>query len=105
MDLPLTTAIITLVLPSGGSLVGGVLYLTCIHLVWLNDVSMTSPALLNDVGQASSLLLNSNDRVGSFYWSRGSKLGFLTSLSYLNCYFLILGFLCSHCLLVSLRLS
>ncbi len=34
------------------------------------------------------LLLSSNDRVSSFYWIRGSKHCFLTSFSYLNCYFL-----------------
>jgi hypothetical protein len=74
-------------------------------MVWIDDVSMTSPALLNDVGQASSLSLCSNDRVGCVYWARGSKLSLLTSFSYFNCYFLILGFLCSCYLLVSLRLS
>ncbi len=69
-----------------------VLYFTCTSMVWLDDVSMMSPALLNDVGHASSLLLSSNNRVGGFYWTRGSKLGFLTNLSYSNYYFLILVF-------------
>ncbi len=54
---------------------------------------------------ASPLSLSSNDRVSSFYWSRGSKLCFLTSFSYFSGYFIILGFLRSHYLLVSLRLS
>ncbi len=54
---------------------------------------------------ASYLLLSSNNRVGSFYWIRGSKHCFLTSFSNLNCYFLFLVFLRNHYLLVSLRLS
>ncbi len=53
----------------------------------------------------SSLLLSSNDRVSSFYWTRGNKHGFLTSFSYFSCYFLILDFLRSHYLLVYLHLS
>jgi hypothetical protein len=51
------------------------------------------------------LVLSSNDRVSSFYWIRGSKVGFLTSFSYLNHYFRILGFLQSHYLLFSLCFS
>ncbi len=82
-------------------------------LVWLDDVSMTSPASLNDMdghffiasNLASFVLLSSNDRVSSFYWIRGSKHCFLTSFSYLYCYFLFLEFLPNHYLLVSLRLS
>ncbi len=62
---------------------------------------MTSPASLNDSGQVSSLSLSSNDRVSNFYWTRGSKHGFLTSLSYFDCYFLILCFLQTCYLLVS----
>ncbi len=54
---------------------------------------------------AWSLLLSSNNRISSFHLIRGSKLGFLTSFSYLNCYFLILVFSRSCYLLVSLRLS
>ncbi len=53
----------------------------------------------------SSLLLSSNDRISSFYWIRGSKHCFLTSFSYLNCYFFILVFLRNHYLLFCLRLS
>ncbi len=51
------------------------------------------------------LLPSSNDRISSFYWIRGSKNCFLTSFSYLNCYFLFLVFLRNHYLLVSLGLS
>ncbi len=54
---------------------------------------------------ASFLLLSSNNRVCSFYWIIGSKHSFLTSFSYLNCYILILVFLCTCYLLVSLHLS
>ncbi len=50
-------------------------------------------------------LLSSNNRVSSFYWIRGSKHCFLTSSSYLNCYFLLLIFLRNRYLLVSLSLS
>ncbi len=41
---------------------------------------------------ATSHCLNRNDRVSSFYWSRGSKQCFLTCFSYFSCYFLILVF-------------
>jgi hypothetical protein len=54
---------------------------------------------------ASSLLLSSNDRISSFYLIRGSKHCFLTSLSNLNHYFLILVFLPNCYLRVSSRLS
>jgi hypothetical protein len=40
--------------------------------------------------------LNRNDRVSSFYKTRGSKLCFLTCFSYFSRYFLILAFL-KHC--------
>jgi hypothetical protein len=70
---------------------------------------MTSPALLNDVDSViliasnlvSFLSLSSQDRVRSFYWIRVSKHCFLTSFSYLNCYFLILVILRNCYLLVS----
>ncbi len=45
-----------MVLTSGGFLLGGVL-LTCIPLFWLDEVSMTSSALVNGVGHTSSWLL------------------------------------------------
>jgi hypothetical protein len=54
---------------------------------------------------ASFLLLSSNNRVHSFYWIREIKHSFITSFSYLNHYFLILVFLGTCYLLVSLRLS
>ncbi len=66
---------------------------------------MVTLSLLSDVRQASSLLLRSNNRLSSFCWTWGSKHGFLTSFYYFICYFFILGFLHSHCFLVSLRLS
>jgi hypothetical protein len=82
-------------------------------LVWLDDIIMTSPALLNDVDRhhliasnlASSLSQSSNDSISSFYWTRGSKLCFLTNFSYFSCYYFILEFLHSCYLLISLRLS
>jgi hypothetical protein len=49
LGLPLITAINDKVLPYSRSLVGVVLYLTCLPLFWLDDVSMMSPALPNDV--------------------------------------------------------
>ncbi len=51
------------------------------------------------------LLLSRNDRVGNFYWIRGSQHCFLTSCSYLNHYFLFLVFSRNCYLLVSLHLS
>ncbi len=54
---------------------------------------------------ASFLSLSSNNRVISFYWIRGGKHCFLTSFSYLNCYFCFLVFSSNHYLLVSLCLS
>jgi hypothetical protein len=53
----------------------------------------------------SSLLLSSNSWIGSFYWIRGSKHGFLICFSFLNPYFLILVFSRYCYLLVSLCLS
>jgi hypothetical protein len=49
LGLPLITAIDAMALFYSGSLVGGVLYSTCIPTFWFDDVTMTSPALLNDV--------------------------------------------------------
>jgi hypothetical protein len=54
---------------------------------------------------ATSYCLNRNDRVSSFYWTRGRKQCFLTCFSYFSCYFLILVFLQNHYLLFSLCLS
>ncbi len=46
------------------------------------------------------LLLSSNNRISSFYWIRGSKDCFLTSVSNFNRYFLFLVFLRNRNLLV-----
>ncbi len=52
-----------------------------------------------------TLWLNRIDRVSSFYWTRRSKLCFLTRFSYFSCYLLILVFLQNCYSLISLRLS
>jgi hypothetical protein len=49
---------------------------------------------------ATSYCLNRIDRVSSFYWTRGSKLCFLTCFSYFSCYFLILVFLRNRYLVI-----
>ncbi len=54
---------------------------------------------------ATSYCINRNDRVSSFYWTRGSKLSFLTCFSYFSHYFLILEFLQNRYSLISLGLS
>ncbi len=81
-------------------------------LAWCCQHDVTSIAKLRwtvvimiAINLASSLLLSSNNRVSSFYWTEESKLWFLTSFSYFSGYFLILVFLHSCYLLVSLRLS
>ncbi len=48
----------------------------------------------------TSYCLNRNDRVSSFYWTRGSKLCFLTCFSYFSLYFHILVFL-QNCYLLN----
>ncbi len=48
MGLPLITATMAVVLPSGGSLLGKVLFFLSIPSFWLDDVIMTSLALLTD---------------------------------------------------------
>ena len=48
---------------------------------------------------ATSYPLNRNNRVSSFYWTRGTKLCFLTCFSYFSCYFCILVF-SQNCYLV-----
>ncbi len=50
---------------------------------------------------ANSYRLNRNDRVSSFYWTRGGKQCFLTCFSYFSRYFHILIFLRNHYLLIS----
>jgi hypothetical protein len=54
---------------------------------------------------ATSYCLNRNNRVSSFYWTRGSKLCFLTYFSYFSRYFLILVFSQNRYPLICLRLS
>jgi hypothetical protein len=54
---------------------------------------------------ATSYRLNRNDRVSSFYWTRESKLCFLTCFPYFSCYLLILVFSRNHYLLISSCLS
>ncbi len=49
--------------------------------------------------------LSGNNRVSSFYWTRGSKQCFLTCFSYFSCYFCILVFSQNRYLLISSRLS
>jgi hypothetical protein len=49
---------------------------------------------------ATSYCLNRKDRVRSFYWTRGSKLCFLTCFSYFSRYFHILVFLRNRYLLI-----
>ncbi len=62
--------------------------------------------LLNARWQFGNILwLNWNNRVSSFYWTKGSKLCFLPRFSYFSCYFLILVFSWNCYLLISLRLS
>ncbi len=73
----------------------------CTLAIWQHPMAKHTLAIL-----ATSYCLNRNDRViSSFYWTRGSKLCFLTCFSYFSCYFPILVFLRSRYLLISLRLS
>jgi hypothetical protein len=57
LGLPIITATMAVVLPSGGSLLGKVLFLLSIHSFWLDDVIMTSLALLTDAVLTSLELL------------------------------------------------
>jgi hypothetical protein len=57
LGLPLITATMMVVLPSGGSLLGRVLFFFSIPSFWLDDVIMTSLALLTDIVLASLELL------------------------------------------------
>ncbi len=72
----------------------------CMLAVWRHPIAKHTLAIL-----ATFYCLNRNNRVSSFYWTRGSKLCFLTCFSYFSCYFLILVFLQKCYLLISLRLS
>ncbi len=57
MGLPLITATMVVVLLSGGSFLGRIQFFLSIPSFWLDDVIMTSPALLNEVVLASLELL------------------------------------------------
>jgi hypothetical protein len=57
VGLPLITATTAVVLPSGGSLFGRMLFFLSIPSFWLDDVIMMSLALLTDVVLASLELL------------------------------------------------
>ncbi len=63
----------------------------CLLAIWRQPIAKHMLAIL-----ATSYCLNRNNRVSSFYWTRGSKLGFLTCFS---CYFHILVFLQNRYLL------
>ncbi len=54
----------------------------CTLLIWQHPIAKHMLAIL-----ATSYCLNRNDRVSSFYWTRGSKLCFLTCFSYFSRYF------------------
>jgi hypothetical protein len=72
----------------------------CTLAIWRQPIAKHSLAIL-----VTSYCLNRNDRVSSFYWTRGSKLCFLTCFSYFSCYFHILVFSLNRYLLISLCLS
>ncbi len=72
----------------------------CTLAIWQQPITKHSFAFL-----ATSYCLNRNNRVSTFYWTRGSKLCFLTCFSYLSRYFHILIFLLNCYLLISLCLS
>jgi hypothetical protein len=65
-------------------------------VIWLCRIAYPSLAILRQpiakhmlAILATSYHLNKNDRVSSFYWTRGSKQCFLTCFSYFSCYFLL----------------
>jgi hypothetical protein len=68
--------------------------------IWRQPIAKHSLAIM-----ATSNCLNRNNRVSSFYWTRGSKLCFITCFSYFSCYFHILVFLQNRYLLISSCLS
>ncbi len=72
----------------------------CKLAMWRHPIAKHTLAIL-----AISYRLNRNNRVSSFYWTRGSKLCFLTCFAYYSCYFLILVFLQNCYSLIYLRLS
>jgi hypothetical protein len=58
----------------------------CMLAIWQYPIAKHKLAIL-----VTSYCLNRNNRVSSFYWTRGSKLCFLTYFSYFSRYFLILA--------------
>jgi hypothetical protein len=71
------------VLPSDGSLLGKVLFFLSIPSFWLDDIIMTSLALLTDA-VLTSLEIASNSSGGSFHRTRGSKSRILNGFSKFN---------------------
>ncbi len=67
----------------------------CLLVIWQQPIAKHMLAIL-----ATSYCLNRNNRVSSFYWTRGSKLCFLTCFSYFSCYFHTLVFLQNCYLLI-----
>jgi hypothetical protein len=67
----------------------------CLLAIWQQPIAKHMLAIL-----VTSYRLNRNDRVSSFYWTRGSKLCFLTCFSYFSRYFHILVFLQNRYLLI-----
>jgi hypothetical protein len=67
----------------------------CSLAIWRQPIAKHLLAIL-----ATSYCLNRNNRVSSFYWTRGSKLCFLTCFSYFSCYFHILVFSQNRYLLI-----
>ena len=72
----------------------------CMLATWRHPTAKHTLAIL-----ATSYYLNRNNRVSSFYWTRGSKLCFLTCFCNFSCYFFILVFSQKCYLLISLHLS
>ncbi len=72
----------------------------CKRAIWQHPIAKHTLAIL-----ATSHCLNRNNRVSSFYCTRGSKLCFLTCFSFFSCYILILVFLQNCYPLISLHLS
>jgi hypothetical protein len=69
-------------------------------VIWLCRIAKRSLAILQQpiakhmlVIFATSYRLSGNNRVSSFYWTRGSKKYILTCFSYFSGYFCILVFL------------
>jgi hypothetical protein len=72
----------------------------CTLEIWRQPIAKHSLAIF-----ATSYCLNRNDRLSSFYDSRGSKLCFLICVSYFSCYLLILVVLQNRYSLITSRYS